>query len=171
MESTQVSTIAPPAADAEVEPVVAIVPTQPIDDEVTTSVTPTTPAALADTPAELRKKHKAHRHRKVKQTHGTYSKYIHRVFRSVPSTSDMTISSKAMAIMESFVNDIFHRLSMEAGILARYSKRRTLSARDFQTAARLVLPGELATHAIRAGSRAVAAFADVIAHSDDVVTQ
>jgi histone H2B len=60
-----------------------------------------------------------------------------------------------MAIMNSFVNDIFERIAMEAGRLARYNKRQTITSREIQTAVRLLLPGELAKHAVSEGTKAV----------------
>ena len=63
-----------------------------------------------------------------------------------------------MAIMNSFVNDIFERLASESGKLVQYSSRRTLAAREIQTAVRLILPGELAKHAISEGNKAVSKF-------------
>ena len=61
---------------------------------------------------------------------------------------DTGISNKAMAILNSFVNDIFERIASEAGKLSRYNKKSTLSSREIQTAVRLMLPGELAKHAV-----------------------
>ena len=60
-----------------------------------------------------------------------------------------------MSIMNSFVNDIFERIAGEAGRLAQYNKRRTISSREVQTAVRLLLPGELAKHAVSEGTKAV----------------
>ncbi|KAL2250542.1 UNVERIFIED_CONTAM: Histone H2B.9 [Sesamum indicum] len=54
------------------------------------------------------------------------------------------ILSKAMGIMNSFINDIFEKLSMESSRLAWYNKKSTRTSREIQTAVRLVLPGELA---------------------------
>ncbi|CAH2021214.1 unnamed protein product [Acanthoscelides obtectus] len=53
-----------------------------------------------------------------------------------------------MSIMNSFVNDIFERIAAEASRLAHYNKRATITSREIQTAVRLVLPGELAKHAV-----------------------
>ncbi|KAE9409701.1 histone-fold-containing protein [Gymnopus androsaceus JB14] len=53
-----------------------------------------------------------------------------------------------MAILNSFVNDIFERIATEASKLATYSKKSTISSREIQTSVRLILPGELAKHAI-----------------------
>ncbi len=58
-----------------------------------------------------------------------------------------------MSILNSFINDIFDRLAAESGKLARYSKKATLSSREIQTAVRLVLPGELAKHAVSEGTK------------------
>lgn len=65
------------------------------------------------------------------------------------------ISSKAMSIMNSFVNDVFERIAAEASRLAQYNKRSTISSREIQTAVRLILPGELAKHAVSEGTKAV----------------
>lgn len=81
---------------------------------------------------------------------------------------DTGISNKAMAILNSFVNDIFERIATEASSmpfslyyleaiaessleLAAYSKKSTISSREIQTSVRLILPGELAKHAISEG--------------------
>ena len=57
--------------------------------------------------------------------------------------------------MNSFVNDIFGRISSEAGSRVKYSKSKTLTSREVQTAIRLILPGELAKHAVSEGTKAV----------------
>ncbi|KAJ4797959.1 Histone H2B [Rhynchospora pubera] len=71
---------------------------------------------------------------------------------------DIGISSKAMSIMNSFINDIFEKLAMEASRLARYNKKPTITSREIQTSVRLVLPGELAKHAVSEGTKAVTKF-------------
>ncbi|UJR26042.1 hypothetical protein I4U23_007388 [Adineta vaga] len=83
----------------------------------------------------------------------TYSIYIYKVLKQVHP--DTGISSKAMSIMNSFVNDIFERIAAEASRLAQYNKRQTISSREIQTAVRLLLPGELAKHAVSEGTKAV----------------
>ncbi|XP_010115688.1 PREDICTED: histone H2B, gonadal-like, partial [Chlamydotis macqueenii] len=108
--------------------------------------------------AEAGKKHghgpalgdrKAKRKPKRKET---YSVYIYKVLKQVHP--DTGISSKAMSIMNSFVNDIFERLASEASRLAQYNQRSTIT-REIQTAVRLLLPGELAKHAVSEGTKAV----------------
>eukprot|EP00061_Rhincodon_typus_P003796 g20990.t1 len=68
---------------------------------------------------------------------------------------DTGISSKAMSIMNSFVNDIFERIAGEGSRLAHYNKRSTISSREIQTTVRLLLPGELAKHAVSDGTNAL----------------
>ncbi|XP_032870053.1 histone H2B 1/2-like [Amblyraja radiata] len=89
--------------------------------------------------------------RKVRKE--SYSIYIYKVMKQVHP--DTGISSKAMSIMNSFVNDIFERIAGEASRLAHYNKRLTISSREIQTAVRLLLPGELAKHAVSEGTKAV----------------
>ncbi|VDM59270.1 unnamed protein product [Angiostrongylus costaricensis] len=69
----------------------------------------------------------------------SYSVYIYRVLKQVHP--DTGVSSKAMSIMNSFVNDVFERIAAEASRLAHYNKRSTISSREIQTAVRLILPG------------------------------
>ena len=83
-----------------------------------------------------------------------------------PDTRD---SSEAMFIMNSFVKDFFERIAAEASKLAHFDKRwvslvpnlltpvprSTITSREIQTAVRLLLPGELAKHAVSEGTKAV----------------
>lgn len=91
--------------------------------------------------------------KKKKKRRETYSIYIYKVLKQVHP--EIGISSKAMSIMNSFVNDIFERIAGEASKLAHYNKRSTISSREIQTAVRLLLPGELAKHAVSEGTKAV----------------
>ncbi|CAI9555897.1 unnamed protein product, partial [Staurois parvus] len=83
----------------------------------------------------------------------SYAIYVYKVLKQVHP--DTGISSKAMSIMNSFVNDIFERIAGEASRLAHYNKRSTITSREIQTAVRLLLPGELAKHAVSEGTKAV----------------
>ena len=53
------------------------------------------------------------------------------------------------------VTDIFERVATEASKLAAYNKKSTISSREIQTSVRLILPGELAKHAVSEGTKAV----------------
>lgn len=94
--------------------------------------------------------------KKVKKTVETYKIYIFKVLKQVHP--DIGISSKAMGIMNSFINDIFEKLAQESSRLARYNRKPTITSREIQTAVRLVLPGELAKHAVSEGTKAVTKF-------------
>ena len=91
--------------------------------------------------------------KKSKSKTETYKIYIYKVLKQVHP--DTGISSKAMSIMNSFINDIFEKIAGEASKLARYSKKPTVTSREIQTAVRLILPGELAKHAVSEGTKAV----------------
>ena len=103
-------------------------------------------------PADGKKKRRARRKE-------SFSIYVYKVLKQVHP--DTGISSKAMSIMNSFVNDIFERIAAEASRLAHYNKRSTISSREIQTAVRLLLPGELAKHAVSEGTKAVTKYTSV----------
>jgi histone H2B len=123
------------------------------------TVTETTGTASKTTPA-VKKVVKGQgvekRHRR-RTRHETFSVYIYKVLKQVHN--DTGVSKKSMAIMNSFINDIFERIALEASKLVRYNKKHTLSAREVQSAVKLLLPGELAKHAIIEGAKAVNKFA------------
>jgi len=120
-------------------------------------VTETTGTASKTTPAVKRVVVKAgEKHKRRKSRHETFSVYIYKVLKQVHN--DTGISKKSMNIMNSFINDIFERIALEASKLVRYNKKHTLSAREVQSAVKLLLPGELAKHAIIEGAKAVNKF-------------
>lgn len=90
------------------------------------------------------------RRKKRRESYGTY---IYSVLKQVHP--DVGISAKAMSIMNSFVNDIFERIAQEAQRLAHSNRKSTISSREIQTSVRLLLPGELAKHAVSEGTKAV----------------
>jgi len=77
---------------------------------------------------------------------------------SHPRPAETGISKKGMAVMNSFVHDVFDKVMGEAAKLTRYNKKATISSREVQTAVRLSLPGELAKHAVSEGTKAVTKF-------------
>jgi histone H2B len=44
-------------------------------------------------------------------------------------------------IQVSILQDIFDKIAVETGNLARYNKKPTVTSREIQTAVRLILPG------------------------------
>ena len=113
-----------------------------------------TTGSAKGTPAAKSSKRKAvHDKRRKKKRTETFSVYIYRVLKQVhPETG---ISKRSMHIMNSFINDIFEKIALESSKLVRYNKKHTLSSREVQTAVRLLLPGELAKHAVSEGTKAV----------------
>ena len=86
----------------------------------------------------------------------SFKSYIFKVLKQVhPKTR---ISKKGMTIVNNFVSDTFDKIASEAGKLCRITKRSTMSSRDIQSAIRLVLPGELAKHAVSEGTKAMTKF-------------
>ena len=122
-----------------------------------TTVTKEAPTAVKETPAssetERKRRGRAPGAKLKKKRKESYSIYIYKVLKQVHP--DTGVSSKAMSIMNSFVNDLFERIAAEASRLAHYNKRSTISSREIQTAVRLLLPGELAKHAVSEGTKAV----------------
>jgi len=91
--------------------------------------------------------------KKKKKRNETFALYIYKVLKQIhPETG---ISAKSMAIMNSFIIDIFERVCNESVRLIMYTRRRTLSSREIKTAVRLMLPGELSKHALSEGQKAV----------------
>merc|ERR1712203_741643 len=94
--------------------------------------------------------------RHKKKRFESYAIYIYKVLKNIHP--EVGISKKAMNVMNSFVNDLFERVALEASKLARYHGKLTLSSNDIQSAVKLVLPGDLAEHAIAEGTRALNKF-------------
>ena len=117
---------------------------------------------MAKTPASSKKAAKASKKaatagaERPKRRTETYSSYIYKVLKQVHP--QYGISKKGMSIMNSFINDVFERVCTEAANLCRQNKKATCSSREVQTAVRLVLPGELAKHAVSEGTKAVTKF-------------
>nr|CUT18450.1 mgH2B.in [Lilium davidii var. unicolor] len=91
--------------------------------------------------------------RKNRKAGGEYKRYVYMVLKTVHP--DMTVSSKAMMVMEGMMQDMFERLVTEAVRLVQYMKKATLTCREIQTAVMLVLPGELGKHAVSEGAKAI----------------
>ena len=91
--------------------------------------------------------------KKRKTRKESYSSYIYKVLKQVHP--DTGISTRGMSVMNSFINDLFDKIATESGKLVRYNKKNTLTSREIQTAVRLLLPGELAKHAVSEGTKAV----------------
>ncbi|CAH1973515.1 unnamed protein product [Acanthoscelides obtectus] len=69
-----------------------------------------------------------------------------------------SISSQAIGVMNSFVDDLFERVAVEAAHLARYRKKTEITDEDIQLAIRLLLPPGLAKNVTFEASRAVTSY-------------
>ena len=104
-------------------------------------------------------RHQCRRHcrRRCHRRHDSFAAYFPRVLKQVHE--GLSLSKKAVSVMDSFVKDIFERIADEAARLARSTKgsnkHSTINSREIQTAVRLLLPGELAKHAVSEGTKAV----------------
>ena len=91
--------------------------------------------------------------RRRKTSKESFTRYIYKLLKLLHP--DMEVSHRAMSILNSFVNDMFYRVAVKASALAHYSKKATLTSCEIHTAIRLLLPGQLARHAVFEGTKAV----------------
>jgi len=97
---------------------------------------------------------KKHRTHQKKKQH--WDLYIHRALHQVYKRG--SLSKAAVRVLSSFIEDMFNKIQSEAVFVARINKVKTLTAREIQTSARLLLPPELAKHAMSEGTKAVAKY-------------
>ncbi|XP_078413766.1 histone H2B type 1-L-like [Cetorhinus maximus] len=90
----------------------------------------------------------------------SYSTYAYRGLTQVHLST--RILSKAMSVMNSFVVDIFEHIASEASHLIHYNKHHTISAREIQSIVYLMLPGELAKHAVPKDTKAITKYTNCI---------
>jgi len=95
---------------------------------------------------EEEKKEKRHRKRKP-----SFAGYVRKVAKSV----NVSVSSKAMKILCSFVQDQFTNIASEAATVTRMGRGKTLGSREVATAVKVMLPTELAKHAASEATKAV----------------
>ncbi|KPJ16321.1 Histone H2B.2 [Papilio machaon] len=100
-----------------------------------------------------------------KKNYHSFSIYIYKLLRSILK-ENFGISKKSMQIMNNFVNDMIEKIAEEAGRLVVHSKRSTLGSAEIRTAIKLLVPGELAKHALVEGAKALKAYSDSKENSD-----
>ena len=83
----------------------------------------------------------------------SFKSYISKVNKN--SKKGLTLSSKSVKILNSFVFDMFDRIATQAAAVVRANKGATINAAAIQTAVRLQLSGDLARHAVSEASKAV----------------
>ena len=79
--------------------------------------------------------------------------HIYRVLKSIHP--ELSISKKALQIVNSIIFDIYDKIMKEVSILIKLNNPKTLYSREIQTAVRLLFGGELARHAVSEGVHAV----------------
>ncbi|XP_007530522.1 histone H2B, sperm-like [Erinaceus europaeus] len=99
------------------------------------------------------RRHRRRRRRRRRHCLRNFGRYFPRVLKNVQK--GMSLTKKAVKILNSFVEDIFQRIAEEASHLAFTSNRTTITCREIQTAVRLLLPGELGKHAVLEGTKAL----------------
>lgn len=110
------------------------------------------PMTARNAPTTTRKAPTSIGKKKRKRTE-SFSTYIYRVLKQIhPNTG---ISLKAMKVVNAFVNDAFELIAAEAARMACKNNSFTINSREIQAAVRLLLPGELANHAVSGGIEAV----------------
>lgn len=83
-----------------------------------------------------------------------FDTYIYRVLKQVHPDSGM--SGDGLAETNNLIRITLQRIVTSVNLLMQNSKgRKTISAREIQSAVKLTLPGELAKHAISQGTKAV----------------
>jgi len=93
-----------------------------------------------------------------------FSTSVYKVLKQVHP--DTAISNRAMQTLCDFVYDTLLRITLEAENITRICKRETLTSREVQSSVRLLLPGELAKHAVSEGTKAVTKYNSVLAEAE-----
>ena len=82
--------------------------------------------------------------------------YIYKLLKIVHPDTGMSASAKEQ--VQNILNLLGNKIALEAYSLTKHACKKTLSSREIQTAVRLVLPEELAKHAVTEGVKAVTYF-------------
>jgi histone H2B len=122
------------------------------DRSVESSVNATTPVYVFIAPTKQMSRSVKRKRKKVQ----SYKIYIHKVLHQLHP--GMSITVKSMSIIDSFMNDMLHRIASEAQRLGKRVGRGTLNTRDISTAIRLVLPQILSGYALGVCTEAYAQY-------------
>ena len=91
-----------------------------------------------------------------KRNEANYHLYIHKVLKKVHP--NLSIQQKSIAFVNSLVEHLVKELTKKSANVTRAARKSTVQARHMQAAAKLILPGDLANQAVRAGRNAATAF-------------
>lgn len=86
-----------------------------------------------------------------------YGTYLHKVMKTVHTdpNNKITISSKAMEVLNGIIEDLEARLTTQAFKLTKLQKKSTLAANHVMTATHLVFPMDMGGMAVGEGSKAL----------------
>ncbi len=93
---------------------------------------------------------------KPRKRKASFAIYVYRVMQQVHP--NLGITKKAMNIMDSLVLNMFDRITENAVKLPSYSKARTITSREIETAVKLIMPRELAAHGGADAKKAVSTY-------------
>ena len=90
------------------------------------------------------------------KNYSSYGRFINTLLKD--SHPEVGVTKNGMKVLNSFVVDLMDRISTEAGNLCKYHKQATISSSHLIGAVKLVLPPEIAQHAIEEGQKAFKAY-------------
>nr|XP_012422744.1 PREDICTED: late histone H2B.L4-like [Odobenus rosmarus divergens] len=107
----------------------------------------------ADTKSQKHEQPRRQCHRHRRRRPNSFAAYFPRVLKQVHK--GLSLSQKTVSILDSFVKDMFERITDEASRLACSTKCSTITTREIQTAVHLLLPGEIGKHAESEATKAI----------------
>lgn len=84
-----------------------------------------------------------------------YGSYLHKIHKDIHREKKLTISSKAMEVVNALVEDLERRLTSRSFALAKFQKKSTLAAPHVQVGTKLVFPPDMGGMAISEGTKAL----------------
>ena len=99
--------------------------------------------------------------RKRKPAEKGYATYLHKVHKQIHADKKLTISSKAMSVVNAIVEDLELRLADRAFKLAKFQKKSTLAAPHVQTATKMIFPPDMGGMAIQEGTKCLTRYLSV----------
>ena len=92
-----------------------------------------------------------------KKRGSSYANYLPKILKHLHGKK-VTLSSPAVEVLSLIIGDFENRVANQAIKISNLDEKQTLSSRHVQTAVRLLLPHELAGHALAEGGKAVSRF-------------
>ena len=154
------SVMSQPSSDSYEEDVIAketgTSETEPSETEIAKAET-SKPELYDAEPKKAKQKTAKGRRRRRRHCHNdnfsSFATYFPRVLRQIHT--GLSLSHGSANLLDSFVKDMLEQIAEEAGRLARYKKRRTITHEDIERAVRLLLPGELGKCAMSKASKSL----------------